>query len=338
MAENPSLTETICFAVSSAGDLPRLVGDCPTPWPQSVIDLLRGFLEALDRDLKASNSLVERVGEFRGHTQRPGTDSGTHCGQLSRTWPEPGKPRVTPRYGVRELLPSVSCFHPIPTRQPTSTGFSTTCRRLQSICARKPRVSIGQCWSPESTTKRQRPISVGPAQRDADRAKTTATRSAGSWRGPLRKAKEQGGGQRAHPKVGVVVVKDGKELAAAYRGELDRGEHAEFTALEKKLKDVEIAGATVYATLEPCTTRNHPKLPCAVRLAERKVRRVVIGMLDPNPDISGKGVQRLREANIAVELLPSRPDGKIEEMNREFIRHHKNAAQAASPDSGGAQG
>ena len=143
---------------------------------------------------------------------------------------------------------------------------------------------------------------------------------------------------RAHPKVGVVVVKDGKELAVAYRGELAKGDHAEFTALEKKLKDVEIAGATVYATLEPCTTRNHPKLPCAVRLAERKVNRVVIGMLDLNPDISGKGVQRLREANIAVALFHPDLMAKIEEMNREFIRHHKNAAPAASSDSGGAQG
>ena len=71
MAEKPSLTETICFAVSTAGDLPTLVGDCPKPWPQSVIGLLRGFLEALDRDLKASNSLVERAAEFRGHYATP---------------------------------------------------------------------------------------------------------------------------------------------------------------------------------------------------------------------------------------------------------------------------
>ena len=132
---------------------------------------------------------------------------------------------------------------------------------------------------------------------------------------------------RVHPKVGVVIVKDGNELAAAYRGELSAGEHAEFTALEKKLADVEIAGATVYTTLEPCTSRNHPKLPCAVRLVERKVKRVVIGMLDPNVKISGKGVHRLREANVAVDLFPSALMSMIEEMSREFIRHHKNGAE-----------
>jgi pyrimidine deaminase RibD-like protein len=129
---------------------------------------------------------------------------------------------------------------------------------------------------------------------------------------------------RVHPKVGVVIVKDGKELAVAYRGELSQGDHAEFTAMEKKLADVEIAGATVYTTLEPCTSRNHPKVPCAVRLNERKVKRVVIGMHDPNPKITGKGFQKLREANITVDVFPPDLMSKIEEMNREFIRHHKN--------------
>ena len=83
---------------------------------------------------------------------------------------------------------------------------------------------------------------------------------------------------RAHPKVGAIVVKDGKIVSKAHRGE-DPKCHAEFIALEGKLADDLVAGSTVYTTLEPCTTRNHPKIPCAERLIERRVARVFIGIL-----------------------------------------------------------
>src|SRR4051812_38536418 len=79
--------------------------------------------------------------------------------------------------------------------------------------------------------------------------------------------------RRLHPKVGVVVVKDNDILAKSYRGEAP-GNHAEYFALEEKLRNDTLAGATVYTTLEPCTTRNHPKIPCARRLVDRKVARV----------------------------------------------------------------
>jgi pyrimidine deaminase RibD-like protein len=124
---------------------------------------------------------------------------------------------------------------------------------------------------------------------------------------------------RVHPKVGCVVVKNGKVLAKAHRGEFEAN-HAEFAALEQKLKDETLAGCTVYATLEPCTSRNHPKVPCADRLIERRVARVVIGILDPNPEIRGKGMIRLQKAGIAVELFPAPLANELLEMNRDFIR------------------
>ncbi len=136
--------------------------------------------------------------------------------------------------------------------------------------------------------------------------------------------------ERVHPKVGVVVVKSGRILAKAFRGEIDAGGHAEFTALEKKLGTDSIAGATVYTTLEPCVSRNHPKVPCAYRLIERRVARVVVGMLDPNQAICGRGIRALRDASIATDLFPDELMSVVEEQNRDFIRDQVriSAAQA----------
>jgi hypothetical protein len=55
--------------------------------------------------------------------------------------------------------------------------------------------------------------------------------------------------ERVHPMVGAVVVRDGKVLAKAHRGELEGGEHGEFTVLEKKLKEDPLVGATVYVAV-----------------------------------------------------------------------------------------
>lgn len=140
------------------------------------------------------------------------------------------------------------------------------------------------------------------------------------------------------PKVGALVVREGKVLASAFRGEILSGEHAEYVLLEKKLKDATVAGATLFTTLEPCTSRNSPKIPCADRIIERRVKRVVIGSLDPNPEIRGAGELRLRAAGI--EIVRYDPDlmSVIEELNREFFRDQhlrpslsRNALQSADP-------
>ncbi|MEW6419433.1 MAG: deaminase [Nitrospirota bacterium] len=128
---------------------------------------------------------------------------------------------------------------------------------------------------------------------------------------------------RPHPYVGAVVVRDDQILASSCRGDLAQGDHAEFSVLEKKLPHETLAGCTVYTTLEPCTTRHHPKQPCAERLIARKVGRVVIGMLDPDQRITGKGVLCLRRAGIAVDLFPPNLMAELEEPNRDFTKDPK---------------
>ena len=137
---------------------------------------------------------------------------------------------------------------------------------------------------------------------------------------------------RASPLVGAVVVQADGTVYTGYRGELAVGDHAEYTVLEKKAADEALAGATVYTTLEPCTTRNHPKIPCADRLVERKVARVFIGMVDPNPLITGRGMRRLREASIAVDMFSDGLSRQIEELNRDFIRAQKEQTPVPETD------
>jgi pyrimidine deaminase RibD-like protein len=134
--------------------------------------------------------------------------------------------------------------------------------------------------------------------------------------------------ERPHPKVGAVVVKNGLILSKAHRGEVLKS-HAEYIALDDKLSDDVVAGATVYTTLEPCTTRTHPKIPCAQRLIDRKIARVVIGMPDPNPDIRGRGDQLLSDAGIEIQLFPRDLRAQVEDMNREFIRSQKDKQPSA---------
>jgi tRNA(Arg) A34 adenosine deaminase TadA len=115
----------------------------------------------------------------------------------------------------------------------------------------------------------------------------------------------------------------------------DRGEfpqcHAEFVALEKKLGEMSLLGATVYTTLEPCTVRNSPKLACASRLADRKVARVVIGMLEPDKRVRGLGQIMLRKARIVTDFFPPDLMEEVEEINRDLIRDRE-SRQNLLPD------
>jgi pyrimidine deaminase RibD-like protein len=133
-------------------------------------------------------------------------------------------------------------------------------------------------------------------------------------------------GGRPRPKVGAVLVKEGIELGSAHRGELALGEHAEFGLLERKLAHDDVTGGTLYTTLEPCTARNAPKICCSKRIVSRRLKRVVIGMLDPDQRICGRGVRYLRDHGVDVDLFPSASMATVEDQNRDFTSDQERAA------------
>lgn len=118
-----------------------------------------------------------------------------------------------------------------------------------------------------------------------------------------------------NPRVGCVILRDGKLLAEGWHRRFG-APHAELDAVHNATESVE--GATVVVNLEPCSHYGKTP-PCADLLVERKVGRVVIGMADPNPQVAGRGIERLRQAGIDVVV------GVLEEqcrhVNRFFIRH-----------------
>jgi len=122
------------------------------------------------------------------------------------------------------------------------------------------------------------------------------------------------------PRVGVVVVKKGRIISEAYRGESGAGEHAEYIALEKKAGgNSEIQGADLITTLEPCITRSHDKRPCVSWVKSRKIRKVWIATLDYNPNIAGIGELELEKAGILIGRFPDDLVPLVLQDNKEFF-------------------
>lgn len=101
-----------------------------------------------------------------------------------------------------------------------------------------------------------------------------------------------------NPRVGSVVVKGNKVVGRGFHRRAGEP-HAEIMALKEAGKVAK--GATVYVTLEPCS-HDGKTPPCAHALIEAGVSRVVVAMEDPNPLVSGQGIEWLREAGIRVDV------------------------------------
>lgn len=134
----------------------------------------------------------------------------------------------------------------------------------------------------------------------------------------LELAKRGEGWVNPNPMVGAVIVKDGKIIGAGWHGRFGE-KHAEVNAIEDaKRKGYDVRRATMYVTLEPCSHWGKQP-PCADRIIKEGFKRVVVAMVDPNPLVSGKGIEKMRKAGIEVEV------GLLEEearkLNEIFIKH-----------------
>jgi len=137
---------------------------------------------------------------------------------------------------------------------------------------------------------------------------------------------------KVSPKVGAVLIKlDGTE-ETAFRGELRHGDHAEFTLLERKNRNNNLDDSILFATLEPCApgARKHPKLGCAERIVNARIKKVWIGIEDPDPSVDRKGIQYLLDNGVKVEMFDFDLQKQIRDANRQFIKEAVERAKMAS--------
>jgi len=99
-----------------------------------------------------------------------------------------------------------------------------------------------------------------------------------------------------NPFVGTIIVKDGKTIAEGSTQPYG-SDHAELVAL--KAAGENARGATMYVTLEPCCHFGKTP-PCTDAIIKAGIKRVVIGIQDPNPKVAGKGIKALQDAGIEV--------------------------------------
>ncbi len=130
-----------------------------------------------------------------------------------------------------------------------------------------------------------------------------------------------------NPQVGCVIVRTDANVEVIGEGAhlYDNYDHAEIVALKQAAaQGLSVFGATAYVTLEPCSHHGRTG-PCADALVAAGIARCVIATTDPNPLVSGRGIQRLRDANIEVTV------GVLQQQARDLNEAFAHFIRAKSP-------
>jgi diaminohydroxyphosphoribosylaminopyrimidine deaminase/5-amino-6-(5-phosphoribosylamino)uracil reductase len=131
----------------------------------------------------------------------------------------------------------------------------------------------------------------------------------------LRLARKGLGKTSPNPMVGAVIVKDDRIIGRGYHHYFG-GKHAEINAVEDAKGN--ITGATMYVTLEPCFHYGKTP-PCVDAVIDSKPDRVVIGMQDPDPRVSGRSIEKLKQNGI--ETVVGVLEGQCRLLNESYIKH-----------------
>jgi len=131
----------------------------------------------------------------------------------------------------------------------------------------------------------------------------------------IRLAARAVGNTSPNPLVGAVIVRNGKIVGQGYHHHVG-GPHAERNAL--KNAGNKARGADLYLNLEPCIHYGRTP-PCVDAVLESGIKRVFVGMTDPNPLVNGKGVQKLREGGVEVKTRIL--EEECRKLNEAFVKH-----------------
>jgi diaminohydroxyphosphoribosylaminopyrimidine deaminase / 5-amino-6-(5-phosphoribosylamino)uracil reductase len=131
----------------------------------------------------------------------------------------------------------------------------------------------------------------------------------------LELANKGAGFTNPNPLVGAVIVKDGRIIGEGYH-EVYGSHHAEINAFRNATEDV--CGATMYVTLEPCSHYGKTP-PCAKAIVEKGIKKVVLALTDPNPEVAGKGIKILRQNEI--EVITGVLEEKSRRLNEIFLKY-----------------
>ncbi len=122
-----------------------------------------------------------------------------------------------------------------------------------------------------------------------------------------------------NPMVGCVIVHDGKIIGRGWHKQYG-GPHAEVHAICSVKDESLLAHSTLYVNLEPCSHFGKTP-PCADLIIEKKIPRVVIGCIDANRKVAGKGIRKLKEAGIEVRVGVLQEES--EQLNEAFLKAHR---------------